>query len=60
VMFELLDHIAGQFGLEDEVDRLLDRFASLDAAILNALGADKLRRPPLRLVEGYTDWSGAP
>jgi hypothetical protein len=50
VLFELVDHIAGRFGLEDEVDHLLDRFAGVDQAVLRALGADKLPPPPIRQV----------
>jgi hypothetical protein len=50
VLFELVDHIADRFGIEDEVDRLLDRFAGLSPEILRAVGADRLPARPLRLV----------
>jgi hypothetical protein len=50
VLFELIDHIADRFGLEDEVDRLLDRFAGLSPEILRAVGADRLGAPPIREV----------
>jgi hypothetical protein len=50
VLFELVDHIADRFGIEDEVDRLLDRFANLDPALLRALGADKMPPLPIREV----------
>jgi hypothetical protein len=50
VLFELVDHIADRFGLEDEVDRLLDRFAGLSPDILRAVGADRLAAPPIREV----------
>jgi hypothetical protein len=53
-LFELVDHIAGRFGIEDEIDHLLGRFARLSPAVLRALGADKLPLPPIRL------WSDAP
>jgi hypothetical protein len=53
VLFELVDHIAGRFDLEDEVDRLLDRFAGLDSAVLRVLGGDRIPSiPPPRLVGG--------
>jgi hypothetical protein len=50
VLFELVDHIADRFGLEDEVDRLLDRFAGLSPEILKAVGADRLPEPPIHLL----------
>jgi hypothetical protein len=50
VLFELIDHIADRFGLEDEVDRLLDRFAGLSPDLLRALGADRVAAPPIREV----------
>ena len=46
----LVDHIADRFGLEDEVDRLLDRFAGLSPDLLRAVGADHLPEPPIHLV----------
>jgi hypothetical protein len=52
VLFELVDHIAGRFDLEDEVDRLLDRFAGLDPAVLRALGGDRLPPNPTRIIGG--------
>lgn len=52
VLFELVDHIADRFGLEDEVDRLLDKFAGLSPEILRAVGADSLPERPLHLVRG--------
>jgi hypothetical protein len=52
VLFELVDHIAGRFDLEDEVDSLLDRFAGLDPAVLRALGGDRLPANPTRAVGG--------
>jgi hypothetical protein len=52
VLFELVDHIAGRFDLEDEVDSLLDRFAALDPAVLRALGGDRLPPNPTRVVGG--------
>jgi hypothetical protein len=52
VLFELVDHIAGRFGLEDEVDRLLDRFAGLDPAVFRALGGDRLPPNPTRIIGG--------
>jgi hypothetical protein len=54
VLFGLVDHIAGRFDLEDEVVRLLDRFAGLDLEALRALGADRLPCSPLRAVRGGT------
>lgn len=50
VLFERVDHIAGRFGLEDELDHLLDRFAGLDPVVLRALGADKLPPLPIRQI----------
>jgi hypothetical protein len=50
VLFEIFDHIAGRFGLEDEVDHLLDRYADLDLDLLRTLGAGKLSAPPIRQV----------
>jgi hypothetical protein len=50
VLFELVNHIADRFGPEDEVDRLLDRFAGLSPEILRAVGADRLPERPLHLV----------
>ena len=50
VLFELVEHIAGRFDLEDEVDRLLDRFAGLDPDALRLLGADRLPPNPTRIV----------
>jgi hypothetical protein len=52
VLFELVDHIAGRFDLEDEVDRLLDRFAGLDPAVVRALGGDRLPPNPTRIIGG--------
>jgi hypothetical protein len=52
VLFELVDHIAGRFGLEDEVDHLLNRFAGLDPAVLRALGGDRLPPNPTRVIGG--------
>jgi hypothetical protein len=52
VLFELVDHIAGRFGIEDEVDRLLDRFAGLDPTVLRALGGDRLPPNPTRIIGG--------
>jgi hypothetical protein len=52
VLFELVDHIATRFGIEDEVDHLIERYAALDPVILRALGADRLPPPPIRAVAG--------
>jgi hypothetical protein len=52
VLFELVDQIAGRFDLEDEVDRLLDRFAGLDPVVLRALGGDRLPSNPTRIIGG--------
>jgi hypothetical protein len=52
VLFELVDHISDRFGLEDEVDRLLDGFARLSPEILRAVGADRFPERPLHLVRG--------
>ena len=52
VLFGLVDHLACRFGLEDEIDRLLDRFAALDPAVLRALGGDRLPAPPIHRVGG--------
>jgi hypothetical protein len=41
---------AGQFGLDDEVDRVLDRFAGLDPNVLRVLGADRLPALPIHSV----------
>jgi hypothetical protein len=43
-------HIADRFGLEDEVDLLLDRFAGLSPDLLRALGADRVAAPPIHEV----------
>jgi hypothetical protein len=52
VLFELVDHIATRFGIEDEIDRLIERYAALDPVILRALGADRLPLPPIHRVGG--------
>jgi hypothetical protein len=52
VLFELVDHIADRFGLEDEVDHLLDRYADLDLDLLRTLGADRLPTNPTRIIGG--------
>jgi hypothetical protein len=52
VLFELVNHIAGRFGLEDEVDHLLDRYADLDLDLLRTLGADRLPTNPTRIIGG--------
>ena len=46
VLFELVDHIATRFGIEDEIDHLLARFAGLDPDVLRAISAHKFS-PPL-------------
>jgi hypothetical protein len=52
VLFELIDQIADRYDLEDELDRLLDRFAGLDPAFLRALGGDRLPPNPTRIIIG--------
>jgi hypothetical protein len=53
VEFELVEHLITAFDLdEDAVDRVLDRFAGLDADVLRALGGDKLSASPIRPVRG--------
>lgn len=55
VLFELVDHIAGRFGIEDDLDSPLERFAGLDHTVLRALGGDRLPPvPPPRLVGGQS------
>ena len=49
-LFELVDHIARKYGLDDELDHLLDRFAGLDPDVLKALRAGRLQPSPLHLV----------
>jgi hypothetical protein len=48
--FEIFDQMARGLDAEDYVDALLEKFARVDPAVLRALGADKLPRPPLRQV----------
>ena len=53
VEFELVEHLITAFDLdEDAVDRVLDRFAGLDADVLRALGGDRLSASPIRPVRG--------
>jgi hypothetical protein len=53
VAFEPLDHLVCLFYLDDDrVARVLDRFASIDPAVLRAVGADRLPSPPLYPVDG--------
>jgi hypothetical protein len=50
VLFELVDHIATRFGIEDEIDHLLARFVGLDPHLLRTLGGDNFPALPLRVV----------
>jgi hypothetical protein len=50
-LFELLDQIAVRFGIKDEIDRLLRRFARLDPDTLHALGACRLTAASIHSVE---------
>jgi hypothetical protein len=53
VEFELVEHLIAAFNLnEDAVDRVLDRFAGLDADVLRELGGDKLPASPIHAVGG--------
>lgn len=50
--FEFLDEIARRYGLADDIDARLARYAGADPAILQALGGDKFAPLPLRLAGG--------
>jgi hypothetical protein len=53
VEFELIEHLITAFDLdEDAVDRVLGRFAGLDADVLRELGGDKLPASPIHAVGG--------
>ena len=52
VLFELLDELGRHHGIEDDIGRRLERFASLDHDLLTALGGDRFPPAPLRLVGG--------
>jgi hypothetical protein len=50
-MFELVEHLVRVFDLDvAEVDRILAKFAGLNADTLRALGADRLPPPPIHMV----------
>jgi hypothetical protein len=50
VVFELLDELDRHHRLGDDLDRRLDRYASLDPALVAAVGADRFPHPALRIV----------
>ena len=52
VLFELLDELGRHHGIEDDIGRRLERFASLDHDLLTALGGDRFPPAPVRLVGG--------
>ena len=49
---ELLDEIGRHYGIGDDIDRRLERYAAIDPAILAALGADRFPPLPIRAVGG--------
>lgn len=51
-VFELIDQLDREYGLGEELDRLLSRFAGLDPAILAATGGDRFPAAPTRVVAG--------
>jgi hypothetical protein len=51
-LFELIDEIARHYGLADDIDQRLERYAALDPDILSAVRADRFPPPPLRAVGG--------
>lgn len=52
VLFELVDQLDREYGLGEEFDRLLSRFAEIDPAILRALAGDRFAVAPTRVVGG--------
>jgi hypothetical protein len=51
-VFELLDELDRHHRLGDDLDRRLDRYASLDPALVAAVGGDRFPHPALRVVGG--------
>jgi hypothetical protein len=51
-LFEMLEEVRELFPhfLRAELDALFDRYVGLDAAVVQALGADRLVSPPLHVV----------
>ena len=52
LVLELLDEVGRHYGIADEIDDRLARFAALDPDILAAVGGDKFVPVPTRLVGG--------
>jgi hypothetical protein len=51
-LFEFLDEIARHHRLGEDIDRRLEKFASIDPALLSAVGGDRFAPAPMRLVGG--------
>jgi hypothetical protein len=50
IIFELIDELDRHYGLGDDLDRRLARYARLDPVILAAVGGDRFPNMPLRMV----------
>ena len=50
IAFELIDELDRYHNLGEDLDRRLERYASLDVEILRALGADRFPPRPLRII----------
>ena len=51
-LFELVDELDRHYGLGDDLDRRLERYARLDHRLLAAVGGDRFPASPLRVAGG--------
>jgi hypothetical protein len=47
----LLDEVGRHHGFADDIDRLLERYAALDPAVLAAIGGDRFPPSPIRALK---------
>ena len=50
VVFELIDELDRHYGLGDDLDRRLARYAAIEPGVLRAIGGDRFPPRPLREV----------
>ena len=58
LVFELLDELDRHYDLGDELDQRIEKYATVDLAVLRALGGDRFSPLPLRPVPGRSRLDG--